>query len=95
MIRHIVLFWFHDPSEEVLKEAAGKLLSMNGRIEGMASIEVGLDFAKTPRSCHLCLSETFESREALDRYRTHPVHIPVQQHMHAVCERSASADYEL
>ena len=68
---------------------------MKGRVPGMLTLDAGADFAASPRSCDLCLCETFESREALETYRTHPVHLPVQAHMHAIMDHSFSADYEV
>ena len=93
MVRHIVLFWLKDKSPANLEEAAQKLRSMAGKIEGMLSLEVGIDCAHTERSCDLCLMEEFDSMESLERYRTHPIHLPVQAHMHKVRESSYSADY--
>ena len=93
MVRHIVMFWLKDKSPQVAEEAAQKLRSMTGKIEGMISLEVGLDALHSSRSCDLCLTTVFDSMESLERYRTHPVHLPVQAHMHAIRETSASADY--
>ena len=61
----------------------------------MRDLEVGVDFLHSERSCDICLTTLFETREALDAYRTHPVHLPVQAHMHAVREKSCAADYEV
>ena len=93
MIRHIVLFRLKDKSPQVIEEAAEKLRAMAGKIEGMISLEVGIDSLHSERSCDICLNTVFDSMESLERYRTHPVHLPVQAHMHAVRESSASADY--
>ena len=95
MIRHIVMFWLKEKDEALVRETVDKLLSMRGKIPGMLSLDAGADIVRSPRSCDLCLCETFVSREALEAYRTHPVHLPVQAHMHAVMERSASADFEV
>ncbi len=95
MIRHIVFFWLKDASPENLEATAAKLRGMEGKIEGMVSLEVGIDFLHSERSCHITLNTLFTDRAALDGYRTHPVHLPVQAHMHAVRESSCSADYEV
>ncbi len=93
MIRHIVLYWLKDKAR--VEETVAVLRSMEGKIPGLLQIEAGKDTLGSERSCDLCLNTVFESREALEAYRIHPVHIPVQQHMHSVMERSASADYEV
>lgn len=95
MYRHIVLFWLKDPSEENLRAAREKLASLQGKIEGLLSVEVEPDALHSERSCHLCLNMVFASRSALDAYRTHPAHLPVQKHMHAVRSMSSAADYEI
>ena len=93
MIRHIVLYWLKDT--ERIGETLAVLRSMDGKIPGLLKMEAVKDTLSSDRSCDLCLHTVFESREALDAYRSHPVHIPVKQHMHHVMERSASADYEV
>ena len=95
MIRHIVLFWLKEKDDATVKQTVDMLLSMRGKIPGMLSLDAGADMVGSPRSCDVCLCETFETREALETYRTHPVHLPVQAHMHAVMDHSASADYEV
>lgn len=95
MIRHIVLFWLQDKSEKNIRETVDILNGMKGKIPGMLTIDAGADVVKSPRSCDICLCETFDTLASLEAYRTHPVHLPVQAHMHAVMERSASADYEV
>ncbi len=93
MVRHIVLFWLKDKRQ--IEETVNILQSMKGKIPGLLQIEAGKDFAQSDRSCDICLNTLFETAEALAVYRTHPVHIPVQKHMHSVMERSVSADYEV
>lgn len=95
MIRHIVMFWLKEPTEENLLYAKSLLLSLYGKIDGLVFCEVGLDALHSERSCHLCLHMVFASQQALDAYRTHPAHIPVQKHMHAVRSQSFSADYPI
>lgn len=93
MVRHIVMFWLRDNSPENIIIARDKLRSLSGKIEGLLSCEVELDALRSDRSCDLCLNMLFASQEALDAYRTHPEHIPVQKHMHAVRSGSHAADY--
>ncbi len=95
MVRHIVLFWLKEKDAETVRVTVEKLRSMRGKIPGMLTLEAGEDFAGSARSCDICQCEPYESREALETYRTHPVHMPEQAHMHAVMERSASADIEV
>ena len=95
MVRHIVLFRLKDKSRESLEKAAAVLRGMEGKIEGLVSLEVGVDFLRSERSYDIALNTLFTDRAALDAYQTHPAHLPVKAHMHAIMERSASADFEV
>ena len=96
MIRHIVMYWLKDSQNEVLiRETIQKFHSMEGKIPGLLRVEAGRDVLGSPRSCDLCLCTLLENREALEVYQDHPAHLPVKEHMHAIMERSASADFEV
>lgn len=95
MVRHIVLFWLKDNGTESLAAARERLLSLDGKIEGLLSCEVGIDAVHSERSCDLCLNMVFDSMMSLERYRTHPVHVPVQAYMHEVRKASYAADYPM
>ena len=95
MVRHIVLFRLKDKSRENLEKAAAVLRGMEGKIEGMVSLEVGIDFLRSERSYDIALNALFADRAALDAYQDHPAHLPVKAHMHAVRESSYAADYEV
>ncbi len=93
MIRHIVMYWLKDKSK--IGETVDILNSMRGRIPGLVKVEAASDETHSERSCDLCLHTVLESREALQAYIAHPVHLPVKKHMHSVMERSVSADFEV
>jgi len=95
MVRHIVLFQLKDKSPENLTKTADVLRGMEGKIEGMVSLEVGIDFLRSDRSYDIALNTLFADRSALEAYQNHPVHLPVKAHMHAVRASSVAADYEV
>lgn len=96
MIRHIVMYWLKDNQNEALyQETVERFLSMEGKIPGLYKVEAGRDVLGSERSCDLCLCTLFESLDALEKYRVHPAHLPVKEHMHAIMERSVSADFEV
>lgn len=95
MIQHVVMFWMKDKDEKKMRETVDLLNSMRGKVPGLVSLNAGMDVVRSPRSCDICLSTVFKTREDLEVYRTHPVHLPVQAHMHAVMEKSQSADFEI
>lgn len=93
MLQHIVMYWLHDNSPEAVARCVTAFEGMRGKIPGLLSLHAGADVVHSERSCDLCLCTVFESREALDAYRTHPAHLPVKAHMHAAMARSCSADF--
>lgn len=96
MVAHIVMFWLKEKDNEALvSETVEKLSGMRGKIPGLVSLHAGRDQLNSPRSCHVCLSTLLESWDALEAYQSHPVHLAVKAHMHAVMERSASSDFEV
>ena len=93
MIRHIVLFKIRDEYKDELPRLVKDFYGMKGKIEGMVSLEAGTDFLHSDRSYDIALITEFESREALDAYQTHPVHLPVKKHMGEVRSASVACDY--
>ncbi|MBW5445038.1 Dabb family protein [Cohnella sp. CFH 77786] len=94
MITHIVLFKLKDRSPENIERTAQVLRDMEGKIEELLFIEVGIDVVHSERSYDIALTTRFESLEALQAYQVHPVHQKVIEHMSRVRESSISVDYE-
>lgn len=95
MIRHIVLFKIKDEYKDEIPQLVRDFYAMKGRIEGMVDLEAGADFLHSDRSYDIALTTVFESREALDAYQTHPVHLPVKKRMGEVRTVSAACDFEI
>ncbi|PZD95918.1 Dabb family protein [Paenibacillus sambharensis] len=94
MITHIVFFKLKDRSRESAERTAQVLRDMEGRIEELKYIEVGLDVIHSERSYDIALVTKFESLEALGAYAVHPVHQKVVEHIKEVSESSVTVDYE-
>lgn len=94
MITHIVFFKLKDGSEENVARAAQVLKDMEGKIEVLKSIEVGIDVLHSERSYDIALITKFESMEALEVYQVHPVHKKIIEYMLQVREASISVDFE-
>jgi hypothetical protein len=90
---HNVLFKLRDPAD--VERTAEILRGMDGKIDVLRALEVGVDRLGTPRSYHIALVTRFDSWEDLETYRTHPVHAPVLEHMGRVAEHAAVVDYEV
>ena len=96
MIKHIVCFKLKDNSLENCEKAKEVLLSMQGNVPQLRSIEVGIDFLHSDRSYDLILQVTLDDADALAAYQNDPYHCDVvKKHMHAVCAASVAIDYEI
>ena len=95
MVRHIVLFKIKEEYKADIPDMVEKFYGMKGKIEGLVSLEAGADFLHSDRSYDVALITEFESREALDAYQTHPVHVPVSRRMSEVRVSAVACDYEI
>ncbi len=95
MITHIVLFKLTDPNAENLTTTRDKLLSMDGNIDLLRHLEVGVDVIRSERSYDIALTTRFESLSDLQAYQIHPYHAgEVVPHMKSVCSAIVAVDYE-
>jgi hypothetical protein len=95
MITHIVFFKLKDRSVDSIGRAKEKLLSMNGRIDQLRHLEVGVDVIHSERSFDLALVTKFDSLEDLQAYQVHPCHGgDVAPFMRGVSESVVTVDYE-
>ncbi|NDW09549.1 Dabb family protein [Dysgonomonas sp. 520] len=100
MIKHIV-FW------KLKKEAQGntaeknaqlikeKLEALSGKIDGLISIEVGINFLDSASNYDVALCSVLASSEALDFYQNHPLHQALLPFIRDVVEGRVAVDYEL
>ncbi len=95
MVRHIVLFKIKEEYKADIPDMVEKFYAMKGKIEDMVSLEAGADFLQSDRSYDVALITEFVSREALEAYQTHPVHLPVKKRMGEVRISSVACDYEI
>lgn len=94
MITHIVMFKLKDNSAESIAATVAVLKAMEGQIDELLSIEVGIDVLHSERSYDIALVTKFASMETLGAYQVHPYHQKVIEHMMSVREASVSVDYE-
>lgn len=98
MIRHIVFWKLKENAEGnskgknalLMKE---KLESLNGKIEGLLSAQVNRNY--NPSGYDVCLVSTFTSKQALDFYQSHPLHVAVKSFVGSVTEDRAVTDCEI
>ncbi len=94
MVTHIVFFKLKDRSASSIAEAEAKLLSMDGKIDILRHLEVGVDVIRSERSYDLALVTKFDSMEDLQAYQVHPYHAgEILPHMRRVSESVVAVDY--
>lgn len=76
MIKHIVCWQLQEDNKQqnaqVIKNA---LEDLNGKIEGLIHLEVGVNTPNTPENnWDIVLYSEFDSLEALNNYQVHPLH---------------------
>ena len=95
MVKHIVMFKLKERNAANLEKAVQALQGLEGKIEALRSLEIGVDFAQSERSYDIVLTTLFDDRNEFDTYGPHPKHIPVKETMRALCSSSVVVDYEV
>jgi len=94
MIVHIVMLKFKEENKaQNIKTVAQKLNDLVKKIDVLNSMEVGVDFNGSERAFDLSLYSTFESKENLKTYATHPEHLKVLTLIREVTLESKVVDY--
>lgn len=75
MFTHIVLFKVKEPTKENLKFLEETLLSMNGNINELKELEVGVDVIKSDRSYDIGIITRFDSKEDYLAYDVNEYHV--------------------
>ncbi|WP_159883556.1 Dabb family protein [Paenibacillus puerhi] len=95
MLTHVVFFKLKDRSPEAIQATADVLRNMEGKIEVLRHIEVGLDVLHSERSYDIALITKFDSLEDLGVYDIHPLHMEVKAHMKQVLDgTSVCVDFQ-
>ena len=80
-IKHIVMWKFRTDAEltptEVAQTMKTRLEALNGQIEGLIKMEVGINDIESSNAFDAVLISEFESAEALENYKKHPLHVPI------------------
>lgn len=96
MIKHIVLFKLADNSPENCAKAREILLSMDGKVDLLRGITVGVDNLHSARSYDIALEVILDNMAALEAYQNDPYHCGVvKEHMHKAAEKSVAIDFDL
>ncbi|MDD2448565.1 MAG: Dabb family protein [Sulfurimonas sp.] len=94
MIVHIVMFKFKEQNREAnTLEMKKKLEALVGVVPTLKSMEVGIDFSKSPRAYDLSLYSTFDDKDALQAYAIHEEHLKVVEFVKEMTIESKVVDY--
>ncbi len=99
MVKHIVFFRLKAQANGASKSENARIIKerlegLRGRIPGLRHLEVGLNFAAGDAAWDIALYSELESREALERYQSHPEHQKIGEFIGQVRESRALVDYE-
>ncbi|HEY4787448.1 MAG TPA: Dabb family protein [Bacteroidales bacterium] len=98
MIKHIVM-WTINPAEGLDKNATllkmkERLESLRGKIEGMVSLQTGINQNSSPDASEFCLITEHKSWDDLQHYQDHPLHKEVAGFIGSVRKTRTVADFE-
>ncbi|MBB6631487.1 Dabb family protein [Clostridium algidicarnis] len=94
MFTHIVLFKLKNATKENMEEANLILSSMEGKIEELKYLEVGVDIIRSERSYDIALITRFNSKEDMDKYQVSEYHVNhVLKNLRPLLESSVALDY--
>ena len=93
MVKHIVMYTFKEGvnKEDAIKIIDGALSPLVGKIPGLNHLEVRLAF----NGMDYALYAEFESRETLQNYAVHPLHLEAKKQFHHFIGSRVAADYEV
>lgn len=94
MVRHIVFFKLEDNSDTNKQRVKDRIMSMQGKMDFVKHLEVGINFSPEERAFDLALISDFETREDLNTYATHPIHVDVVNFIKSLNTVSKVVDYE-
>ena len=96
MLKHIVCFKLKDNSPAMCEKTAEVLKSMDGKVNLLHSIEVGIDTLHSQRSYDIILQVVLDDMDALAKYQKDEYHCSVvKTYMHSVIETSVAIDYNI
>ena len=96
MIVHIVMFKFKEDEYKYnnILRVKGMLEELPSKIDILNSMEVGVDFNRSERAYDMSLYSTFDQRNDLNTYATHPAHLEVLAYIKEVVETTIVVDYQ-
>lgn len=100
MIKHIVMWKLKEEVEGNTKKYNAEqmkimLEGLQGKIEGLLNIEVGIDINKSSQAYDVVLYSEFKDEAALNFYQQHPLHKQAGLFVKNVASSRAVVDYRI
>jgi hypothetical protein len=95
MLIHVVCFKYKAEVDEHARKAHREQLSRLSALDGIVDLKVGSDLVHSARSYDTGLVVTFFDRAALERYQSHPQHVPVAERGASLSEHIVAVDFEI
>lgn len=94
MVKHIVMWKLKEDNKlENAQKIKKSLEALNGVIEVIKSLEVGVNYNSSIAAYDVVLVSEFENDEALTIYQTHPKHIAIGEFVKSVSTDRKVVDY--
>ena len=94
MIRHIVMWKFHEGTKDEMHKFLTDLKALDGVIPEIKKMRVSVS-CKEGNDYDACLEADFDDIESMLRYRDDPRHVAVSQFCKTICEKRGAIDFEL
>lgn len=94
MIKHIVFFKLQDSSIANKEAVKSRIMSMQGKIDYLRHLEVGVNFSEEERAYDLALVSEFDTKEDLGRYAIDPIHVEIVNFLKSINTVTKVVDYE-
>ena len=93
MVKHIVLYTLKEGvnKEEAVAIIKEQLEPLVGKIPGLRHMEIRLAFA----GMDYALYSEFDSKQDLENYAKHPLHLAAKEHFWHFLDTRVAADYEV
>jgi hypothetical protein len=96
MIIHIALFkWRKNISRKDILQIMDDVLSMKGKIKEIIDLSCGRNFSKWSKGYTHAVVVKVKDKKALDKYRKHPIHIPIAKRIEELEQDSIGIDFKI
>jgi len=100
MIKHIVVWRLKESAHGNSKVENARLIkekfeALNGKIDGMIRLEIGINFNETDERSDVVLYSEFKSRTDLENYQKHPLHQALMPFMREARTERRVVDYDI